>query len=138
MAGARWSSVCRGVERALEALTASDFVTIITFNESVDVIPPRRVGSIDRKRALDGTRTGGGTALYDASRLGLLAGLKEHSDLVESARSSGMSVHTHVVIMTGECASNRSGALASSDGADDYTCCRLALQMVTTPDLVPR
>lgn len=96
MAGSRWDGVRRGVHQAVGELTSGDIVTIVTFNESVDVIGPSTKASTDMA-AFDRVRPSGGTALYDATLAALKAALQLH---VAVDVTDALTVLTYVVVMT--------------------------------------
>ena len=56
-------------------------VTVITFNNTVDATQTQPKSSLNRARVVDSIQPSGGTALYDAARLGLVGGMTQHLGL---------------------------------------------------------
>ena len=96
MGGQRWNGVCRGVIDAISNLTSSDIVTVVTFNNTVDVIGPAPQASFPL-REFAAKSPSGGTALYDAIIAGLLGAVRLHV-AVDMAQS--LQTLTYVVVMT--------------------------------------
>jgi hypothetical protein len=96
MAGSRWNSVQRGVAEALGQLTDVDVVTIIPFNDTVQLLGPAPKCRFPI-REFAALSTGGNTKLYDAAALALMTALRLH-EAVDHA--TPMARTTYVVVMT--------------------------------------
>jgi len=99
MAGGRWNRAQQGIRTCLAQLADHDFVGLITFNNSVNVVDVNMKKDL-KTNAFFRMSPGGGTALYDGIAQMVIASTKMHLDLTQASQGRGLGVITYVVVLT--------------------------------------